>query len=97
MCYSVTARVGREGKATSFLGFTPPRRGRKSPGDKVEVEILSHGTSLRQPHDVTCDCRVRQKKCHSILKQVLKRSDNHKLCCRPVVSLYHATKIELCK
>ena len=38
------------------------------------------------------DCFVRQKKCHSILKHVLKRCDNRKSCRRPVVSLSHATK-----
>ena len=38
------------------------------------------------------DCCVRQKKCRSILKHVLKRSDNRKSCRRPVVSLSHATK-----
>ena len=35
---------------------------------------------------------VRQKKCRSILKHVLKRCDNRKSCRRPVVSLSHATK-----
>ena len=38
------------------------------------------------------DCCVRQKKCRSILKHVLKRCDNRKSCRRPVVSLSHATK-----
>ena len=38
------------------------------------------------------DCCVPQKKCRSILKHVLKRCDNRKLCRRPVVSLSHATK-----
>ena len=38
------------------------------------------------------DCCVRQKKCRSILKHVLKRCDNRKLCRRPVVSFSHATK-----
>ena len=38
------------------------------------------------------NCCVRQKKCRSILKHVLKRCDNRKLCRRPVVSLSHATK-----
>ena len=39
------------------------------------------------------DCCVRQKKCRSILKHVLKRCDNNcKSCRRPVVSLSHATK-----
>ena len=38
------------------------------------------------------DCFVRQKKCRSILKHVLKRCDNRKSCRRPVVSLSHATK-----
>ena len=38
------------------------------------------------------DCCVRQKKCRSILKHVLKRYDNRKSCRRPVVSLSHATK-----
>ena len=39
------------------------------------------------------DCCVRQKKCRSILKHVLKRCDNRKSCRRPVVSLSHATKL----
>ena len=43
------------------------------------------------------DCFVRQKKCRSILKHVLKRCDNHKSCRRPVVRLSHATKIVPCK
>ena len=38
------------------------------------------------------DCCVRQKKCRSILKHVLKRCDNRKSCRRPLVSLSHATK-----
>ena len=38
------------------------------------------------------DCCVRQKKCRSILKHVLKRRDNRKSSRRPVVSLSHATK-----
>ena len=38
------------------------------------------------------DCCVRQKKCRSILKHVLKSCDNRKSCRRPVVSLPHATK-----
>ena len=38
------------------------------------------------------NCCVRQKKCRSILKHVLKRCDNRKSCRRPVVSLSHATK-----
>ena len=38
------------------------------------------------------DCCVRQKKCRSILKHVLKRCDSRKSCRRPVVSLSHATK-----
>ena len=52
---------------------------------------------LRQTHDMIYDCCVRQKKCRSILKHVLKRCDNRKSCRRPVVSLSHATKIVPCK
>ena len=37
-------------------------------------------------------CRVRQRKCGSVLKHVLKRYDNRKSCRRPVVSLSHAPK-----
>ena len=48
---------------------------------------------LRQAHDMIYDCCVRQKKCRSILKHVLKRCNNHKSCRRPVVRLSHATKI----
>ena len=47
---------------------------------------------LRQAHDIVHDCCVRQEKCRSILKHVLKRYDNPKSCLRPVVSLSHATK-----
>ena len=47
---------------------------------------------LRQAHDIVHDCCVRQEKCRSILKHVLKRYDNRKSCLRPVVSLSHATK-----
>ena len=43
------------------------------------------------------DCCVRQKKCCSILKHVLKRCDNRKSCRKPVVSLSHAKKIVPCK
>ena len=38
------------------------------------------------------DCRVRQRKCRSILKHVLKRCDNRKSCHRPVVSFSPAPK-----
>ena len=38
------------------------------------------------------DCRVRQKKCRSILKHFVKRCDNRKSGRRPVVSLSHAPK-----
>ena len=47
---------------------------------------------LRQAHDIVHDCCVRQEKCRSILKHVLKRYNNRKSCLRPVVSLSHATK-----
>ena len=50
---------------------------------------LSHATTA---YDMIYDCCVRQKKCRSILKHVLKRCDNRKSCRRPVVSLSHATK-----
>ena len=43
------------------------------------------------------DCCVRQKKCPSILKHILKRYNNRKSCLRPVASLSHATKIAPCK
>ena len=63
-----------------------------------------HGTifvacdnGLRQAHDMIYDCCVRQKKCRSILKHVLKRYDNRKSCRRPVANLSHATKIVPCK
>ena len=63
-----------------------------------------HGTifvacdnGLRQAHDMIYDCCVRQKKCRSILKHVLKRCDNRKSCRGPAVSLSHATKIVPCK
>ena len=73
--------------------------------NKVEsVRADLHGTifvacdnGLRQAHDMICDCCVRQKKCRSILKHVLKCCDNRKSCRRPVVSLSHATKIVPCK
>ena len=39
-----------------------------------------------------CDCRVRQRKCRSTLKHVLKRCDNRKSCRRHVISLSHAPK-----
>ena len=38
------------------------------------------------------DCRVRQRKCRSILKHVLKRCDNRKSCHRPVVNFSSAPK-----
>ena len=63
-----------------------------------------HGTifvpcdnGLRQAHEMIYDFCVRQKKCRSILKQVLKCCDNRKSCRRPVVCLSHATKIVPCK
>ena len=63
-----------------------------------------HGTifvacdnGLRQALDMIYDCCVRQKKCRSILKHVLKRCDNRKSFRRPVVGLSHATKIVPCK
>ena len=68
------------------------------------VNLPLHGTifvacdnGLRQAHDMIYDCCVRQKKCRSILKHVLKRCDNRKSCRRPVASLLHATKIVRCK
>ena len=71
---------------------------------KVRIRADLHGTifvacdnGLRQAHDKIYDCCVRQKKCRSILKHVLKRFDNRKSCRRPVASLSHATKIVLCK
>ena len=54
--------------------------------------FVACGNGLRQAHDMIYDCCVRQKKCRSILKHVLKRCDNRKSCRRPVVSLSHATK-----
>ena len=59
--------------------------------------FVACGNGLRQAHDMIYDCCVRQKKCRSILKHVLKRCDNRKSCRRPVVSLSHATKIIPCK
>ena len=58
------------------------------------VRFLSHATT---GYDMIYDCCVRQKKCRSILKHVLKRCDNRKSCRRPVASLPHATKIVPCK
>ena len=52
---------------------------------------------LRQAQDMIYDFCVRQKKCRSISKHVLKRCDNRKSCRRPVVSLSHETKIVRCK
>ena len=43
------------------------------------------------------DCCVRQKKCRSILKHVLKRYDNRKSCRKPVVMLVACDKIVSCK
>ena len=43
------------------------------------------------------DCCVRQKKCRSILKHVLKRCGNRKSCRRPVVMLVACDKIVSCK
>ena len=61
-----------------------------------------HGTifvacdnGLRQAHDMICDCRVRQEKCRSILKHVLKRYDNRKSCRRPVLGPIY--KIRFCR
>ena len=46
----------------------------------VACDKLTTGLQL------VCDCRVRQKKCRSILKNVLKRCDNRKSCRRPVLT-----------
>ena len=60
----------------------------------LQGTTLSHVTSLRQ----TYDCRVRHKKCRTILNHVLKRCDNRSRTesienvVSPVVSLSHATK-----
>ena len=67
--------------------FSHPAKGRCTRYDFVACD-----NGLRQAHDMICDCCVRQKKCRSILKHVLKRCDNRKSCRRPVVSLSHATK-----
>ena len=63
----------------------------------MRCDFLSHATSLRQAYNSFYDCRVRQRKCRSILKHVLKSCDDRKPCRRPVVSLSHATKIVPCK
>ena len=63
-------------------------------GPIYTVRFLSHATTA---YDMIYDCCVRQKKCRSILKHVLKRCDNRKSCRKPVVSLSHATKIVPCK
>ena len=55
-------------------------------------DFVACDNGLRQAHDVIYNCCVRQKKCRSILKHVLKRCDNRKSCRRLVVSLSHATK-----
>ena len=73
-------------------------------GNEEFLRANLHGTifvacdnGLRQANDMIYDCFVRQEKCRSILKHVLKRYDNRKSCLRPVVSLSHATKIAPCK
>ena len=60
-------------------------------GRFTRYDFVACDNGLRQAHDMIYDC-VRQKKCRSILKHVLKRCDNRKSCRRPVVSLSHATK-----
>ena len=83
-----------------------PRKegGREVIGIEECVRADLHGTifvacdnGLRQAHDMTYDCCVRQKKCRSSLKHVLKRCDSRKSCRRPVVSLSRATKTVPCK
>ena len=59
--------------------------------------FVAYDNDLRQAHDMIYDCCVRQQKCRSILKHVLKRCDNRKSCYRPVASLSHATRIVPCK
>ena len=61
-------------------------------GRFTRYDFVACDNGLRQAHDMIYDCFVRQKKCRSILKHVLKRCDNRKSCRRPVVSLSHATK-----
>ena len=61
-------------------------------GRFTRYDFVACDNGLRQAHDMIYDCCVRQKKCRSILKHVLKRCDNRKSCRRPVVSLSHATK-----
>ena len=62
-------------------------------GRFTRYDFVACDNGLRHAHDMIYDCCVRQKKCRSILKHVLKRCDNRKSCRRPVVSLSHATKI----
>ena len=62
-------------------------------GRFTRYDFVACDNGLRQAHDMIYDCCVRQKKCRSILKHVLKRCDNRKSCRRPVVSLSHATKL----
>ena len=66
-------------------------------GRFTRYDFVACDNGLRQAHDMIYDCCVRQKKCRSILKHVLKRCDNRKSCRRSVVSLSHATKIVPCK
>ena len=61
-------------------------------GRFTRYDFVACDNGLRQAHDMIYDCCVRQLKCRSILKHVLKRCDNRKSCRRPVVSLSHATK-----
>ena len=68
------------------------QEGKVSKGRFTRYDFVACDNGLRQAHDMIYDCFVRQKKCRSILKHVLKRCDNRKSCRRPVVSLSHATK-----
>ena len=74
-----------DGNTAGSLETTPK-------GRFTRYDFVACDNGLRQVHDMIYDCFVRQKKCRSILKHVLKRCDNRKSCRRPVVSLSHAAK-----
>ena len=66
-------------------------------GRFTRYDFVACDNGLRQAHDMIYDCCVRQKKCRSILKHVLKRCDNRKSCRRRCRELVACDKIVSCK
>ena len=67
-------------RRTLVVGRSPPLLLRILRADLYGKIFVACDNGLRRAHDMIYDCCVRQEKCRSILKHVLKRYDNRKSC-----------------